>query len=148
MHTSKFKRGGEHSPDTGEGRVVFVGSLVHEKTHGILVNNLGSDRENANVDWITSETGNGITCTVDIYGKEHFKIEASSDQPALLYRTYSYTVYKEAQKSSLIPGNANTLRMTEVITTGMEALVTDPEAFLRGFPKHANLILDNLRGLR
>ena len=61
--------------------------------------------------------------------------------------SHGTTVYEEQQREFGVPGNADRYRATEVITTGMEALAGDPEAFLRRFPNHANLVLDNLKWL-
>lgn len=148
MNSNHFRSNGSFPSNTTTGNASFLITHVHESGHGIVLNNLGADREIANVDWMKTKTGNGIISFTTLSGDTSYKVAPSAKQPTLLWRDYSYTVYSESARSSTIPGTASRFRMTEIFSTGMEAFVYDPEAFLRGFPLHANLILDNLKGLR
>ena len=144
--STNFNVNGLYSSNTTSGRREFRDVFIHENTHGIVIGNLGTDRENGNVAWLKIQTGNSIH-SVGSGSNIRYYVKPSAKEPALLWDDYGYRVYEEQQREFGVPGNADRYRATEVITTGMEALAGDPEAFLRGFPNHANLVLDNLKWL-
>ena len=151
--SSSYSKSGSHAPDILEWQRHFTTTLVHENGHHVVVDRLGTTRENQNVQWLKDETKHDSKTNYTWWkssineGKTK-GIAPSDEQPDLLWRGYSYKVYDEEDQNPGQPGADATYEATELISTGFEALVADPDVFLRGFPNHANLILDNLKGLR
>ncbi len=129
-------------PEKSASGADFSATFAHEIGHWFEVRVLGYDVADANVDWLREVTGNENAPQVQKQDGEILDL-SGCQEVFWSYNYYSAWVYPLRDSPDGKP-----YRVSEIASTGLEALLTDPEAFARSAPEHFNRILSIIRAAR
>lgn len=110
-------------------------TFVHELGHWLEEKIFGDEAIQMNCRWLMTEQ-NSSPVEKRVNGSLG-NFVPDDRQPNLCFDEYSYRVYPDEKRKGRFEGD-------ELITTGMQRLLTVPELFVRRCPKHFNLLIKNL----